>query len=479
MCLRKRLAVSSDTCYNINSTMAFLQKKDLKREAGAGPYAGSSRADCIRFMIRDKVKFYTTPTGSGAGFLGESVSFPKGDEAHGEVTYRKGSKTLTLETSKLFKAPEMGGGTGSGAGARATQIQECMQCYVCSYQFNVAKTTLKVLPSLADLKKSNVTSYVDADASIDECYKEITQAWIDEQQYIRISNIIYDAYRSKFSGKVYFHRGSKFMKNLYKEKSAVQTIDAKSGKRQAPGSFSHDKWNPGDIWMSTLAKSDTPLKGCTSWGELKAKVQELADNGKCLGISLKKLGKSGGKITEFNRTSLPNTKWYKWSWGKTGEFFKSIDIYVTINGVQIQFRNFNKTTSWQGEIKGSSAAGGKIGGGNVNFYLLQEKFNELYKNETSFLNKYKKDEKMFTYLWEGYQRHNKNSSPSKKLLTQKEFTEEYNKQDQGFKNSKALCIAFLDSVYSGQSSARNNLATALFNYGSSATDQSSYFIKIS
>ena len=86
---------------------------------------------------------------------------------------------------------------------------------------------------------------------------------------------------------------------------------------------------------------------------------------------------------------------------------------------------------------------------------------------------------MFTYLWEGYQRHNKNSSPSKKLLTQEEFTEEYNKQDQGFKNSKALCIAFLDSVYSGQSSARNNLATALFNYGSSATDQSSYFIKIS
>ena len=33
MCLRKRLAVSSDTCYNINSTMAFLQKKDLKKES--------------------------------------------------------------------------------------------------------------------------------------------------------------------------------------------------------------------------------------------------------------------------------------------------------------------------------------------------------------------------------------------------------------------------------------------------------------
>jgi hypothetical protein len=460
--------------------MAYLSTGDLKKEASAGPYAGSSRADCIRYMIRDKVKFYSNANGSGPGFLASSVVFSKGDKAHGEVFYTKGKQTLSVKTSKLYKAPEMGGGSsGSGAGARATQIQECMQCYVSSYQFNVAKKALKQLPSLADLKKSNVSTYVHADATIEECFDEITQAWIDEEQYIRISNILYNAYKSKFSGKVYFHRGSKFMSTLYANKSAVQKLDAKSKKRQAPGSFSHDKWNPGDIWMSTLSPNDDPLKGCTSWGELKTEVQRLADNGKCLGISLKKLAKAGGKITEYNRTSLPNTKWYKWSWGKTGEFFKSIDIYVTINGVQIQFRNFNKTTSWQGEIKGSSAAGGKIGGGNVNFYLLQEKFNELYSNEASFLNKLKKDETMLMYLWEGYQRHNKNSSPSKKLMSLEDFTTEYNKQDQGFKNSKAICIAFLDSVYSGKAPARDNLATALFNYGSSATEQSSYFIKIS
>ena len=51
-------------------------------------------------------------------------------------------------------------------------------------------------------------------------------------------------------------------------------------------------------------------------------------------------------------------------------------------------------------------------------------------------------------------------------------------KSQGFKNSKAICIAFLDSVYSGQQKARNGLATAMFNYGSSATEQSSFFIKV-
>lgn len=64
-------------------------------------------------------------------------------------------------------------------------------------------------------------------------------------------------------------------------------------------------------------------------------------------------------------------------------------------------------------------------------------------------------------------------------MTKAEFDTEYANSSQAFKNSKAICIAFLDAVYSGQSGARNNLATALFNYGSSATDQSSYFIKIS
>ena len=466
--------------------MAFLQTKDFKKESGAGPYAGSSRADCIRFMIRDGVPFYKTSQGSGTKLYGvEYIS--DDDKKAGELVYvensltkaKKKSNWKRISASKIYKAPEMGGGSaGSGAGARATQIQECFQCFVNSYVFNVAGKAIDNLPTPAQLGKSAVTSYALTDASLKECLDEITDAWIQEKQYVRIANILYKAYGSKFTGKVYFHRGSKFMNKLYANKSAVQKLDRKSKKPQAPGSFSHDKWNPGDIWMSTLSKDSDPLKGCTSWGDLKYKVQEMADNGECLGISLKKLGKTGGSIKEFNREPLPDTKWYKWSWGKTGEFFKSIDIYVTVNGVQIQFRNFNTTTSWQGEIKGSAAAGGKIGGGNVDFYLREENLNKLYVNEKNFINKLKDDDTMADYLWEGYQRHNKNSSPMKPLMDRDTFMAELDEQSQGFKNSKAICIAFLDSVYSGQQKARNGLATAMFNYGSSATEQSSFFIKV-
>ena len=167
----------------------------------------------------------------------------------------------------------MGGGSaGSGAGARATQIQECFQCFVNSYVFNVAGKAIDTLLTPAQLNKSAVTSYALTDASLKECLDEINDAWIQEKQYVRIANILYKAYGSKFTGKVYFYRGSKFMNKLYANKSVVQKLDRKSKRFQALNSFrSTTSGKLGDIWMSTLSKDSDPLKGCTSWGDLKYK----------------------------------------------------------------------------------------------------------------------------------------------------------------------------------------------------------------
>ena len=50
-------------------------------------------------------------------------------------------------------------------------------------------------------------------------------------------------------------------------------------------------------------------------------------------------------------------------YGKVGDFFSSQDIYMYMSGQEVQFRTFSGDSAWQGEIKGTSAAGGKIGGG--------------------------------------------------------------------------------------------------------------------
>ena len=56
-------------------------------------------------------------------------------------------------------------------------------------------------------------------------------------------------------------------------------------------------------------------------------------------------------------------KFKNFTFGKSGDFFRSIDFYIRFDVAEVQVRAFNRTSAWQGEIKGLAAAGGKIGGG--------------------------------------------------------------------------------------------------------------------
>ena len=115
--------------------------------------------------------------------------------------------------------------------------------------------------------------------SLKECLSSGPKDWRDDEHdvYIKTENKLWEKFGSKVSGSVYCHRGSTFMDNVYKAKKKCQDIDKSLDNPQAPGSFSHDKWNPGDIWMTTFSSSEKPLDEFTSsWCELNKKVEELA-----------------------------------------------------------------------------------------------------------------------------------------------------------------------------------------------------------
>lgn len=285
------------------------------------------------------------------------------------------------------------------------------------------------------------------------------------------------------------------MKGVYNAYKACKKKDQESENTQAPGSFSDDKWNPGDIWASTFSVTTTPLADYTeSWGTLNAKVLELGGgstkrNVKLLGISLKKVTTPDAKLLEYStptqKAQRETYQWQTWSWGKTGKFFDSQDIYVMVSGKEVQFRTFSRDTSWQGEVKGTSAAGGKIGGGNVNFYTKKIFSKDIYNGKTGrnaenqFLTEATSNQnKLDEALYAGYIRHNKNSSPKVPEIPKNEFMEIVKTKDSSFKNSKIICINFLDAAYTGTTSSRNQFATDLFRYASSDTDQSSYFVKL-
>lgn len=464
--------------------MAALSSADFRKPASGGPYAGESREKIFDLKIRDKKPFVLGSTERG----GRKVNGVKYDPKSRTFFYyvNRPSVVESVPVTKVFKDKDFGGGAGSGGGAEDTKWTESLQCYYCSYVFNVKKGKCTAV-SDADLKKAK--RYVDA-PSLNDCLKNGPPDWIETDVYIKTANALWEKYGSKMRGSVYFHRGSGFMDRVYKAKAECHKIDKKSDDPQAPGSFSNDKWNPGDIWASTFPPNGDPLKEFTgSWGELNAAVYRLAQEGKLLGISLKKIGASSpkAKVTEFNspeqQAKRETYKYNGFTYGKTGDFFSSQDIYLHTSVGDVQFRTFGGETSWQGEIKGGAAAGGKIGGGNVNFFCNQVFKKGIYKgygDEKSVLNwvKQNQDGKYQERLFELYKKHNTQSKPSKPLMLEEDFYAELSTKDFKFKNSKIICMEFLDVLLKGTSSQKDDFTTKMFRYAQSDVDQSSYFIKI-
>lgn len=390
-----------------------------------------------------------------------------------------------MKWTDIDKAPFSGKG-GSGGGAEATALTESMQCYVNSYLFNVKKKNL--VPS--DITKTNLKKaqkFVQADRSLDKCFASGPSDWMDGGVYVTIANKTYSKYKGKMSGVVYFHRGSQFMNNLYAAKTQCHKKDKQSQSPQAPGSFGNDKWNPGDIWASTLPPNSKPLQEyAETWEMLNGAVAQMSGvlGGKTtlLGISLKKT--LNATITEYrDPQSKPKSKvvYNGYIFGKNGDFFSSQDMYIHCSGGEVQCRTFSGATSWQGEIKGKLAAGGKIGGGNIDFYADKFLSSSVFKGgtENSMLSKVnKKNDAFLKEFYNMYIQANKKQLSPNDPLDEETFKDLCKKQQDKFLNSKYLCLLLAESLNASSSNQKNKFMDAMFRYASSDTDQSSYYIKV-
>ena len=149
-------------------------------------------------------------------------------------------------------------------------------------------------------------------------------------------------------------------------------------------------------------------------------------------------------------------------------------MYFKIGTGEVQFRAFNSTSSWQGEIKGVAAAGGKIGGGNLNFYcekhmrrsigggLKGQGWRETPSNQVKLNDMY--------VLYKKY---------AKNPVDVKTFIAKCLELKGGFIFSKNMCLQFLDTFMSGTGAQRNAIATDIIRYAASNTDLSSFFVKVS
>ena len=458
--------------------MAELNKKDFTKPCSKGPYAGKSRLEACKLKIKDKKPFIVGKNASGRKVYATAITptWPH--------TLNAGKERISI--TKIFKDPDFGGGGGSRGGAELTKLTESGQCYYCSLAFNVMKKKI----SKKDATTKNMmkaSQWVKATKSFKEFDKEGPNDWIEEDVYIKIANELFTKYNTNVAKKpVYFHRGSKFMQAVYDAKKRVMLEDKKSQTPQAPGTFSDDKWNPGDIWMTTMLPSEDPIKQIKrDWQILNREVLIQAGKVKqsrtfLLGISLKKTGSP--RITEFNLPKRVHNKevpFKKYSFGHNNDFFSSIDMYFYMGEGKIQFRNTNVTAMWQGEISGATAAGGKIGGGNVNYYCEKHfkksiGYNKVEPNWKEFpLNKV--DLKNMFQLYKKYDLGDVRS----KVKSEQDFIKKSKAKGPGFMSSKNMCLKFLDTFKSGTKRKQDEFCTDMIRYAASNTDVSSFFIKVS
>lgn len=287
--------------------------------------------------------------------------------------------TIDGKKYRFFYKPKTG---GSGAGAEITALGECFQAYACGAR----QAKGRPLESGEEVFEINPPE-VEADRTLDQC-RELPPEWINSG--VVIANQFHS---EQGSGTYKFHRGSQLVGLIEAEYQRL--------KREAGLKFDINKWNPSDIWA---AKKNFRLKtGFKTLAEYNEYLINQFTEKNLMGVSLKKVDGSRAIKEVYNLDKpefdikLTN---YQIQAAKKDFFSSDIskDVYLTYNQnrkeMKMQLRTFSAGLSgWQGEIKGKSAAGGKVGGGNLEEALVlagiprtafidQKAFKQLARNPT-------------------------------------------------------------------------------------------------
>ena len=301
---------------------------------------------------------YTTAFKSGRSFKKVFVT-DKGDE---------------LKLSDIKKSAMFGGGKGSGGGAAQTAAAECAQCIYAAAIFSGKK--LSEGDELPSTEWGSYSANFDVDKSLGDIETLLDQSWWDSS--IAIGNEM----KKNIKGDYVFHRGSSFVKE-------IEAIFKNLNNAEKPKPFSDiNKWTPADIW-AVKSGASFDFNQYSTLGEFTNELKELYDSGDLIGISLKKVTSDRVNVVENNTTGFIRRPVEYGGYDKQSDrsFFNSKDYYIYLGKdkkVKMQLRTFDNAKSWQGEVKGKSAAAGKIGGGVLESIMVRNstltKFP--YDNET-------------------------------------------------------------------------------------------------
>lgn len=359
---------------------------------------------------------------------------------------------------------------GSGGGAAQTALVESAQCVYAAMRYYCPNIEKKKAFTEEDFKCG--MRYCDVTAKLSEIIS-LGKDW-QESSWAGANTIF-----GKVGGKGWtFVRGDSII-----DDGAVK--NAFNRVKNQTNLSSEDKWNPSDIWMvKDKTKVKKHLDKETTIDCLNNALLQLRAEGELVGISLKKIeGRPNMKLLNdrppSERKANEKASFVKYDLtfdnGRKGDSHP-MDVYVyygTGNFEKFQARNFGGPTKgdWKLELKGKSAAQGKIQGKKVQELLKDGKFGTLPEygatDTWSKAKTNKLDEEIYKLLVKYKAKGLKNKGTDMAWIKTAE---------QAWKYSKYTGLKFLDWVSSHKDS--DQIIKEIYLYASSQSDKSSVYWKL-
>lgn len=379
-------------------------------------------------------------------------------------------------------------GSGSGGGSDETAKNESTQALFCALRWSRTSPLEPGNWSMSDLETVLPNCDINPTSTWGNSLEELLMvdpSWYDS--HIKGANLIYEKINN--STKTYtFHRGSRLVKQIEETFSICDKL--------YPGgkNFSDvNKWTPADIWIVSndfVAKELSKLTACRSLECLNQMIEEYFDSRDLIGISLKKIETGNGNWSVKNHKDLPKDVSGVYYRGMEGTF-ESIDFYVKWGPNaedKIQFRDSSgKAASWQGEIKGLSAAQGRIGGGIVDGYiqkLFKGKNLGVKTGNVSIKNKTNPNNSNSTQRIEVSQtifdtaKNSKSNGLFKDFKDDPQTLADISRKSHSWRYSKYINLKLIEILNSLSTEQKNELVRAWYFYAASQSELSAVYAKV-
>jgi|TARA_Y100000015_G_scaffold15341_1_gene14721 hypothetical protein len=382
------------------------------------------------------------------------------------------NKLTDITFTKITKTEQFGSNKGSGGGADATALFEGAACWVTAYRYSL-NTDIDVDYIIPIDELEAVSGSVSTDEPLSKIHQFLVEdpAWMKSS--IRTANKLYSATKYR-NNNFKFYRGTGVV-------NVVEKHFFKVNKEEGRPFSQINKWTPADIYM---CECDFDMgiytKEMTFQGGVNKVLLDLINEKKLIGVSLKKVTGNTANLTEhnFTRASLTVKKPFVKVGSKT--LYNSMDVYLEGQGVSVQYRATDREgKTWQGEVMGSAAKHGKVGGGVMNNIM-----EAVYGPDNGVWRDYASASDVALAA--------KGPGLDQKILTLANNNSQYVLGDgevvdiefisamrPQWKFAKYLGLLVVDQLMKGSKDQRDEITTRIYLYATSASDDSAPYIKIS